>query len=100
MQFLRRRYESSPEFARIAPFAVFVLLTFVQGQGPTSYWIYLLKTLIGGWMIWEAKPYVETLLRLEPNFTVERFGQLYPLKKEIDREIFKSGLRAAGIPDK
>jgi tetratricopeptide (TPR) repeat protein len=47
----------------------------------------------------EARPYVEKLLELEPNFTIERFGQVYPFKKEIDRENFKSGLRAAGVPE-
>jgi CAAX prenyl protease-like protein len=60
MQVVRQRFAASPEYARIVPFAVFVLLTFGQGKfGPTStYWVYLLKTLIGAWLLWESRPYV------------------------------------------
>jgi CAAX prenyl protease-like protein len=60
MHFLRQRYAASPEYPRIAPFAVFVVLTFFQDQlGPSSkYWVYLLKTVIGAWMLWEARPFV------------------------------------------
>jgi hypothetical protein len=60
MQFLRQKFASSPEFARIFPFAVFLALTSCQGQlGPASvYWIYLLKTLVGAWLIWEARPFI------------------------------------------
>ena len=63
MNFLRRQNAASPEFARIAPFAIFVGLTFLQGQlGPASpYWIYVVKTLVGAWMIWEARPFVEEM---------------------------------------
>jgi tetratricopeptide (TPR) repeat protein len=46
----------------------------------------------------EAKPYVDRLLALEPNFTVERFGQVYPIKKTSDRRRYMEGLRLAGIP--
>jgi DNA-binding SARP family transcriptional activator/TolB-like protein len=48
----------------------------------------------------EAKPYVDKLLTLEPNFTVERFGQIYPFKKEQDRKRYMQGLRLAGIPER
>lgn len=60
MNSLRQKYASSPEFARIAPFAVFVLLTALQGQfGPGSaYWLYFIKTLVGAWMVWEARPFI------------------------------------------
>ena len=63
MNFLRRKNAISPEFARIAPFAVFVGLTSLQGRlGPASaYWIYGVKTVVGAWMIWEARPFVEEL---------------------------------------
>jgi hypothetical protein len=40
--------------ARVVPFAVFLVLTAGQhslGEGG-RYWIYLLKTLLGAWMIW------------------------------------------------
>src|SRR5262249_30351531 len=32
----------------------------------------------------EAQFFVNKLLSLEPNFTVERFGQMYPIKKTLD----------------
>jgi DNA-binding SARP family transcriptional activator len=48
----------------------------------------------------EARPYVEKLLSLEPNFTVERFGQVYPFKHASDRERYTTGLRLAGVPER
>jgi TolB-like protein len=48
----------------------------------------------------EAKPYVDKLLALEPNFTVERFGLVYPIKYEGDREHYMKGLRLAGVPER
>jgi DNA-binding SARP family transcriptional activator/TolB-like protein len=47
----------------------------------------------------EAKPYVDRLLALEPNFTVERFGQVYPIKRDSDRERYMTGLRLGGVPE-
>jgi len=47
----------------------------------------------------EAKPYVEKLLALEPNFTIRRFVAGYPIKKDSDRERYIEGLRKASIPD-
>jgi tetratricopeptide (TPR) repeat protein len=47
----------------------------------------------------EAKPYTAKLLSLEPDFTVERFGQVYPFKKEKDRKRYMQGLRLAGVPE-
>jgi uncharacterized protein len=63
MNLLRRRFESSPEYARVAPFVIFVALTALQGQlGEDSrYWLYLLKTLVGAWLIWEMRPFVEEM---------------------------------------
>jgi len=46
----------------------------------------------------EAKPYIDKLLSLEPDFTVERFGQVYPLKKASDRRRYMKGLLLAGVP--
>jgi len=53
----------SPEYARIAPFVIFVVLTAAQGQlGEASrYWIYLVKTLVGAWVIWQMRPFVEEM---------------------------------------
>ena len=47
----------------------------------------------------EAKPHIDTLLSLERNFTVERFGRVYPFKKAADRDRFMQGLRLAGVPE-
>src|ERR1700736_5798320 len=48
----------------------------------------------------EAQLYVRKLLALEPNFTVERFGQVYSFKKASDRERYMEGLRLAGVPER
>src|SRR6266478_1976599 len=63
MNFLRKKFEGSPEYARIAPFVVFVVLTAMQGQlGERSrYWIYFLKTLVGAWLVWEMRPFVQEM---------------------------------------
>jgi tetratricopeptide (TPR) repeat protein len=46
----------------------------------------------------EAAPYIEKLLSLEPNFTAERFGNVYPIRKPEDRQRYMQGLVLAGIP--
>ena len=46
----------------------------------------------------EAEAFVGKLLSLEPSFTIERFGQIYSIKKESDRERYMQGLRLAGVP--
>jgi len=63
MYFLRRKFEGSPEYARVAPFVIFVLCTALQGElGEDSrYWLYLLKTLVGAWLIWQMRPFVEEM---------------------------------------
>jgi adenylate cyclase len=48
----------------------------------------------------EAKPYIAKLLSLEPNFTVERFGHVYPFKKDGDRKRYMQGLHLAGVPER
>ncbi|MBV8753335.1 MAG: hypothetical protein JO328_10810 [Hyphomicrobiales bacterium] len=48
----------------------------------------------------EAKPYIDKLLSLEPNFSVERFGRVYPLRNASDRASYMKGLRLAGVPEK
>ena len=37
---------------------------------------------------------------LEPNFTVERFAKVYPIKHDSDREHYMKGLRLAGVPER
>ena len=63
MQALRQKFSAAPEYPRVLPFAVFVVLTFLQGQlGATSpYWMYLVKTGVGAWLIWESRPFVSEL---------------------------------------
>jgi DNA-binding SARP family transcriptional activator len=46
----------------------------------------------------EAAPYVEKLLSLEPNFTIEKFRKEYPFKRSEDRDEYCKGLRLAGVP--
>jgi DNA-binding SARP family transcriptional activator/tetratricopeptide (TPR) repeat protein len=48
----------------------------------------------------EAKPYIEKLLSLEPNFSVRRFGKVYPFKHAADRDRYMTGLRLAGVPER
>jgi CAAX prenyl protease-like protein len=57
---LKKFLSGSPAVARVAPFAVFLLLTAGQGQfGPASaYWFYLAKTLVGIWLIFAMRPLV------------------------------------------
>ena len=57
---LRKLFSPSPVLARVAPFVVFLLLTAAQGHfGPASaYWFYLVKTLVGLWLIFEMRPFV------------------------------------------
>ena len=58
--FLRKAWTASPLVTRVTPFVVFVLLTALQGRfGVASlYWLYLAKTLVGLWLIWEIRPFV------------------------------------------
>lgn len=57
---LRKQFEYSPGAARVAPFVIFLLLTYGQGKfGDASrYWFYLAKTLVGAWLVWEMRPFV------------------------------------------
>ena len=62
MDFLRKRYAGSPIWARVAPFAVFVILTSLQADsGAERYWLYAVKTAVGAWMLWEARPFVQEM---------------------------------------
>lgn len=65
--------EDSPLLIRIAPFFIFLVLTFCQDAfgGVARYWFYLGKTVAGAWMIWEMRPIV-----LEMRWKVS-FGSLF-----------------------
>ena len=73
MNALHKKLKDSPLLARILPFLIFIVLTSSQGSfGPEShYWIYLIKTLIGIWMIWITWPLVGEM-RL--NISLEALG--------------------------
>ncbi len=60
MSVLKKQFSASPLVVRVAPFFIFLALTFCQGQfGEASrYWFYLLKTLAGIWLIWMMRPFV------------------------------------------
>jgi DNA-binding SARP family transcriptional activator len=45
----------------------------------------------------EALPYIQKLLSLEPDFTIEKFSKGYPFKHPEDRDSYCKGLRLAGI---
>ena len=51
------KLEGSPALVRVAPFALFLLLTLCQEQfdGSLRYWLYLAKTLLGAWMMWVVR---------------------------------------------
>jgi uncharacterized protein len=65
----------SPILARVAPFFLFVLLTAVQGSFGESgrYWIYLLKTIVGGWLLWIVRRAV-TEMRWKPSWEAVTAG--------------------------
>lgn len=46
----------------------------------------------------EAKLYIDKLLALEPDFSVERFDRDYPIKQTSDRRRYVKGLLLAGVP--
>ena len=60
MSSLNDKLQASPLLARVLPFVVFLVLTSAQGSfGPESqFWVYLLKTLVGVWLIWTIWPLV------------------------------------------
>jgi uncharacterized protein len=58
--FLRRFFAGSPPAARVAPFFIFLAMTFLQGKfgAASAYWFYLAKTLASAWLVWEMRPLV------------------------------------------
>lgn len=54
---------ASPSVARVAPFFVFIVLTFCQGWFGEAgrYWFYLAKTLVGAWMLCLIRPVVREM---------------------------------------
>jgi hypothetical protein len=60
MNALAAMLTATPVRARVAPFIVFVLLTFCQDWfGPAGrYFVYLLKTVVVAWMLWAVRAVV------------------------------------------
>ena len=60
MRFPQQIFARSPAVARVAPFLVFLALTFFQGKfgAASAYWFYFAKTLAGAWLVWEMRPFV------------------------------------------
>jgi membrane protease YdiL (CAAX protease family) len=60
VRFLKRFLGTSPLVARVAPFVIFLVLTFCQGQfgAASAYWFYFAKTLLAVWLIWEMRPLI------------------------------------------
>jgi CAAX protease family protein len=60
MQVLREKFKASPIYVRVAPFFIFLVLTFIEAQVGEGgrYWMYLAKTLVGAWLIWEMWSFV------------------------------------------
>ena len=60
MNLLPSRVKSSPIAVRVIPFLVFLCLTAAQPMfgAAGKFWIYLAKTLVGGWLILEARPFI------------------------------------------
>jgi CAAX prenyl protease-like protein len=60
MKALFNKLVQSPSLLRTIPFAIFLGLTFCQGQfGEASrYWFYLAKIVMGAWMLWIVRPWI------------------------------------------
>jgi uncharacterized protein len=60
MNLLLARLKDSPATLRVAPFAIFLVLTFGQSMFGEAgrYWLYLIKTAVGAWMICMVRPLI------------------------------------------
>ena len=57
---MQKVFSASPALARVAPFALFFLFTAAQGKSgaAAACWFYLVKTLLGAWLIFALRPMV------------------------------------------
>jgi hypothetical protein len=60
---LEKYFSASPIAARVAPFLIFLALTFLQGKfgASSAYWFYFAKTIAGAWLVWEMRPFVSEM---------------------------------------
>lgn len=60
---LREKFRASPIYVRVVPFVVFVLLIAFNGilGKDGAYWMYVVRTAVGAWLIWEMRPFVSEM---------------------------------------
>jgi uncharacterized protein len=63
VRFLKKFFSGSPAAARAAPFLIFLALTVCQGRfgAEPACWFYLVKTIVGAWLVWEMWPFVSEM---------------------------------------
>ncbi|HHY84103.1 MAG TPA: CAAX prenyl protease-related protein [Verrucomicrobia bacterium] len=63
MNSFREKIRSSPVYARVAPFFVFLIITTAGGLmgGDWKFWLYAAKVFVGAWLIWEMRPFVKEM---------------------------------------
>lgn len=63
MRLLEKKLAATPAAARVAPFIVFLALTFCQGKfgAASACWFYFAKTVAGAWLVWEMRPLVSEM---------------------------------------
>jgi uncharacterized protein len=63
MNRLRERFQGSAIYARFAPFFIFCVITSAGGMlgGDAKFWLYAVKVLVGAWLVWEMRPYVQEM---------------------------------------
>jgi CAAX prenyl protease-like protein len=61
VKWLREKMAGSPEFARVAPYFVFVLVGGLASvlDNDAPFWGYALKTAVGAWLVWEMRRVAE-----------------------------------------
>jgi membrane protease YdiL (CAAX protease family) len=106
---LRKQFKDSPIAVRVAPFLIFVSLPLIQGWFGESgkYWLYLLKTIIGAWLLWEVRPFVaEMRAKVSWEAVAVGVGVLvmwvgidgwYPSLSEIGRAVLNPILSGVGF---
>jgi uncharacterized protein len=63
MQFIIGKLRSTPLIARVAPFFIFAAVTSAQtlfGE-EAKYWFYLIRSVVGAWLIWAVWPVVREM---------------------------------------
>jgi CAAX prenyl protease-like protein len=63
VRLLKNFFAGLPMVARVAPFVIFLALTFCQGKfgAASAYWFYFAKTFVGVWLVWEMRPFVSEM---------------------------------------